>query len=235
MGGGSSKKYKGSVHYELEPQQQQPSMKSIQQKARLARRKFTREELLAMYAVEDKIYQEKMKAKKEREYRQEEAIRHTDSYLYYCAETTKRVAKYPKDAPNGKAGQKYLWIKLDHRKYDKNKLDETINYPESVIVDREGNLFIAERAGDEPIMLSSTEILASRTIPPRPLAPTLVDRTASSITVEWPVIKCCIDVWAFQWQRFGAIDEWKNITEMQKRTYGTLKVRIVIYQYYCLN
>ena len=76
--------------------------------------------------------------------------------MYYCAETTKRVAKYPKDAPNGKAGQKYLWIKLDHRKYNKSKLDESVNYPESVIVDREGNLFIAERAGDEPIMLSST-------------------------------------------------------------------------------
>eukprot|EP00946_MAST-07B_sp_MAST-7B-sp1_P002302 g2302.t1 len=223
MGGGSSKKYSSAASYDLEPAHNQPTMKTVAQKAKLSKRKFTQDELLAMYAIEDKLYQEKMKAKKEREYRQEEAIRHTDSYLYYCAETTKRVAKYPKDAPNGKAGQKYLWIKLDHRKYNQSKLDESVNYPESVIVDREGNLFIAERAGDEPIMISSTEILASRTIPPRPLAPTLVDRTTSSITVQWPMIKCCIDVWAFQWQRLGAINEWKNITEMQKRTYGTLK------------
>lgn len=223
MGGGSSKKYKSAASYQLEPTHNQPTMKTIAQRAKLTKRKFTQEELLAMYAIEDKLYQEKMKAKREREYRQEEAIRHTDSFLYYCAETTKRVAKYPKDAPNGKAGQKYLWIKLDHRKYNKDKLEESVNYPESVIVDREGNLFIAERAGDEPIMLTSTEILASRTTPPRPLAPTLVDRTTSSITVQWPMIKCCIDVWAFQWQRFGDIGEWKNITEMQKRTYGTLK------------
>ena len=71
MGGGSSKKYSSAASYDLEPVHNQPTMKTIAQKAKLSKRKFTQDELLAMYAIEDKLYQEKMKAKKEREYRQE--------------------------------------------------------------------------------------------------------------------------------------------------------------------
>lgn len=222
MGGGSSRSM-GSSACGLEDAIKAPKIETIKANAKKRGRRLTEAELQAMYAIEDSDYLEKMEARREREYRQNEAIKHIDAYLYAYAPTTKRVAKYPSGAPNGKAGQKYLWIKLDHRKYTKEKLEETLNYPESVICDRMGNLFVAERAGDKPILITNTEILAARTIPRRPSAPTLVDRTALSITVQWPEFKCCIDVWTLQWQTFGDIGAWKNITEMQKSTYGTLR------------
>ena len=112
MGGGSSKKYSSAASYDLEPVHNQPTMKTIAQKAKLSKRKFTQDELLAMYATEDKLYQEKMKAKKEREYRQEEAIRHTDSYLYYCAETTKRVYSILKMRPMVRQGKSIYGLSL---------------------------------------------------------------------------------------------------------------------------
>ena len=224
MGGGSSRrKYEGLSGCGLEAPIKAPRVETIKAIAKKKGRRLTEAELKAMYAIEDKLYMEKMEQRREREYRQNEAIKHIDAYLYTYAPTTKRVAKYPLDAPNGKGGQKYLWVKLDHRKYNKEKLEESLNYPESVIVDRQGNLYIAERAGDEPILLTNSEILAARTIPRRPSAPTLVDRTASSITVEWANIKCCVDVWCMQWQKFGEIGTWKKISEMQKSTYGTIR------------
>jgi hypothetical protein len=222
MGGGSSRS-SNAMGFGLEESIKAPRIEIIKQAAKKRGRRLTEQELQAMYAIEDKKFLEKMEARREREYRQNEAVKHIDAFLYAYAPTTKRVAKYPMDAPNGMGGQKYLWVKLDHRKYDKEKLEETLNYPESVIVDKQGNLFIAERAGDPPILLTNTEILAARTIPRRPSAPTLVDRTASSITVQWPTIKCCVDVWTLQWQKFGEIGTWKNILEMQKATYGTLR------------
>ena len=219
MGGGSSRS--SSRGFGLEDSIKPPRIDAIKAIAKKKGRRLTEPELHAMYAIEDKIYLEQMEARQEREYRQCEAIKHCDAFLYAYAPTTRRVCKYPSNTE--KAGQKYLWVKLDHRKYDKEKLEETLNYPESVIVDKQGNLFIAERAGDPPILLTNTEILAARTIPRRPSAPTLVDRTASSITVQWPTIKCCVDVWTLQWQKFGEIGTWKNILEMQKATYGTLR------------
>jgi hypothetical protein len=224
MGGGlSRKKYAGVSGVGLEEAIKAPRIKAIKANAKKRGRRLTEPELQALYKIEDKLYLEKVEQRREREYRQNEAIKHIDAFLYSYAPTTKRVAKYPPNSPNGKGGQKYLWVKLDHRKYNKEKLEESLNYPESVIVDRQGNLYIAERAGDEPILLTNAEILAARTIPRRPSAPTLVDRTASSITVQWTNIKCCVDVWCLQWQKFGEIGTWKKISEMQKSTYGTIR------------
>ena len=111
MGGGSSRSM-GSSACGLEDAIKAPKIETIKANAKKRGRRLTEAELQAMYAIEDSDYLEKMEARREREYRQNEAIKHIDAYLYAYAPTTKRVAKYPSGAPNGKAGQKYLWIKL---------------------------------------------------------------------------------------------------------------------------
>ena len=120
MGGGlSRKKYSGLAGCGLEDSIKIPRVETIKAIAKKKGRRLTEPELQAMYAIEDRMYVVKMEERREREYRQNEAIRHIDAFLYTYAPTTKRVAKYPRDAPNGKGGQKYLWVKLDHRKYTK--------------------------------------------------------------------------------------------------------------------
>lgn len=183
-------------------------------------KRLTMAELKRQWAIEDRLHAERMREREERILRQNEAIRHVDAYFYAYAPTTKRVAKYPASSP--KAGQKYLWIKLDHRKYDKKKLEETLNYPESVVCDRFGHIYVVERAGDPPEMITSGEILAARTIPRRPEAPTLREATQNAIIIEWEMIRARVDVWAVEWQPAGSIGEWKSVTDMTKQRYATL-------------
>eukprot|EP00949_MAST-11_sp_MAST-11-sp1_P005209 g5209.t1 len=177
-------------------------------------------EIARLWAEQDQQFEEEEAEKAARIHRQEAAIRHVMQWMYSYAPINKRIVKYPSNSP--KAGQKYLWITLaEHKRAVERK--DGVRYPECVTLDREGNLFVAQIAGEPTERISSKEIFAAQVMPRRPDAPTLLDRSQTSITVQWERIVACVDRYELAWQPAGSINEWKSVSEFIRDTCGTLQ------------